>query len=127
MHFGPLGHQGHNIGLGDGLALPDGQGVIAVGLGGHGPGHEAVPGHRAHGDQHPGVGDVPALQLPGHHGLPGVLETIQGPGGAGAHPETGQEHDPGQERHATNPVILFIDVISEPENRLMPRVDAFSQ
>ena len=76
-HSGPLGHQGHNIGLGDGLVLPDGQGVIAVGPGNQSRGHEAVTGHRTHGNQHPGVGDIPALQLPGHHGLPGVLETIR--------------------------------------------------
>ena len=66
--------------------LADGQGMIAVGQGGQVIRHKPVPGHLAHGRQHPGVGNIPRLKLPGHHGAAGlgiIPERLAGSGSRG--------------------------------------------
>ncbi len=67
LEFQHLGHQGHDIGLRDGLVLPDGQGIVAVGLVPQGSGDKVVPGHLFHGRQHPGVGHPPSGDLSLNH------------------------------------------------------------
>ena len=62
-----LGHFRHDIGLGDGLLLTDGKGEIAVGLVHQGLADKQVPGHRAHGAQHKGIGDAAPRDLVFHH------------------------------------------------------------
>jgi hypothetical protein len=48
-------HPSHDIGLGDGLIVPNGQGVIPVGLGPKVRLNEKVPRHRQKGLVDPGV------------------------------------------------------------------------
>ena len=48
-------------------SVPDGQGIVVVGLVPQGRRDEAVPGHLPHGRQHPGVGHPPGRDLPLHH------------------------------------------------------------
>ena len=57
-----LAHVGHDVGLGDGLALTDAQRAVAVGQLQHIIRHEAVAGHLAHSVQDPGIGDTPGNQ-----------------------------------------------------------------
>lgn len=76
----PLGHQGHDIRLRNGLAGADGQGMVLIGQGGQKLRHEAVPMNLPHGRQHPDIGDVPALELLGHHALPGRIKPFRGLG-----------------------------------------------
>ena len=64
-----LGHQGDNVGLGDGLAAADGQGKVPVGMGLHGVLDEQVPRHLAHGLEHPRIADAARHQLLLDHAL----------------------------------------------------------
>ena len=74
-------HEGHDIGLGNGLTVPDGQGAIVIGRRSQSFGHKQVTGHLAHGPQHGRVRNAPACDLVAHHALTGnaVIE------GNGAH------------------------------------------
>ncbi len=51
-----LGHQGNDIGLGNGLAAADGQRMVAIGTGAEGIIDKLMPGHGAHGLQGEGIG-----------------------------------------------------------------------
>ena len=70
MQLEALGHQGHDIRLGDGLALVDGQGIILVGLAAIREADEQVTGDLAHDLQDAGVLDVAGAELDVDHGLP---------------------------------------------------------
>ncbi len=62
-----LEHVGDDVGLGDGLALADGNGIVVVGAVPELPGDELVPGDALHGLQHAFVVDATATQLDGDH------------------------------------------------------------
>ena len=47
-----LGDQGHDVGLGDGLAISDGEGHVQVGHVAVFSGHEGLTGDQLHGIQH---------------------------------------------------------------------------
>ena len=60
-HPEPLGHVGDHVGLADGLAERDRQGVVRIGDVRIGVGHEVLPWHLVHGFEHRRIGDaVPA-------------------------------------------------------------------
>ena len=67
-------HEGHDVGLGDGLPVADGQGPVLVGQGALGGRHEFVPGHPGHGREHSAVLDAASHDLIAHHAGPGRLE-----------------------------------------------------
>jgi hypothetical protein len=56
-------HQGYDVGLGDGLAVTDGEWVIFVGFGAIGPGYEFVTGDAEHGVEDAGIGDAAGAEL----------------------------------------------------------------
>ena len=59
----PLRHEGHDIGLGNGLAVSDGQSGIAVSQRTRGFRNEHVPRHMEHRVQHARVMDVAGPEL----------------------------------------------------------------
>ncbi len=71
-----LGHQGDDVGLGDGLAFADGEGEIAVGLGAEGFFDEEMAGHRAHRRQHRRIADPSRNQLLFHHPFAGLFAPV---------------------------------------------------
>ena len=62
-----LAHEPDDVGLGDGLAVADRQGKIAVSVGPDGVGHEQMPRHARHGVEHARIHDVAAPQLIADH------------------------------------------------------------
>ena len=68
-----LGHEGDDIGLGDGLPFADGQRKIAVCLTLQGILDKGIPGHRGHGVQDALVGDAPGNKLLPYHSGAGQL------------------------------------------------------
>ena len=62
-----LAHEPDDVGLGDGLAIADRQGKIAVSVGPDGVGHEQMPRHARHGVEHTRIHDVAAPQLIADH------------------------------------------------------------
>ena len=71
-----LGHEGHDIGLGDGLMFTDRQGIVVVGFPPEGFLDEEVTGHPAHGLQDPRVGNAPGNELFFDHPFPGFLKVL---------------------------------------------------
>jgi len=74
-----LGHQRDNVWLRNGLAQPDRQGVVLVGLGSKRLLHEEVPGHDAHGLEHRSIRDAPGLDLFRNHPLAVSFEVVSHP------------------------------------------------
>jgi len=74
LESGGRGHRGHDVRLGDGLAVPDGQRAIVVRAIDHRGPDEALAWNLAHRLQHERVGDAPRHELGGDHapalGLP---------------------------------------------------------
>src|SRR5215471_9358019 len=73
----PLGHHSHHEGLRYGLTVADRQGVIAIGLGTHGLGNEAVPGHLPHRREHPRIVDASIGDEAVHHLVAVDPETVR--------------------------------------------------
>ena len=71
-----LGHIGHYIGLGDGLAGGYGQGVIAIGPGPHGIVDKEMPRNFRHRGKKPLVADAPGQKLFLHHPFAGCGKAI---------------------------------------------------
>ena len=69
-----FGHAGHDVGLGDGLAQPDGQGGVVVGRVALGGRDKQMAGNALHGSQHPLVGEAAGTQLVLDHAVTEVGE-----------------------------------------------------
>lgn len=75
-----LCHEANHVGLGNGLAVADGQGAVVVGVG-HGFGRdEEVPRNAVHGAEYGGIGDASGRNLPFDH-LPALVFAGGGSGG----------------------------------------------
>jgi len=73
-----LGHAGHDVWLGDGLALANGHRAVAVGQGLPVRRNETMPLHLSHRFQHAGVPNAPRLNLAGNH-LEALLRALRFP------------------------------------------------
>jgi hypothetical protein len=71
-----VGHQRHDEGLGDGLAVADGQRPVLVGVGGQLGRHEGVPRHAAHRLEHARVDRGPAQGASARRACSSMVRTI---------------------------------------------------
>jgi hypothetical protein len=76
-----LRHEGDHVGLGDRLAVADGEGVVVVGEGPGRRGNETMPGDLGEGAEHAPVANPPALELgldhPAAVAVDGILVRIR--------------------------------------------------
>ncbi len=83
FQFEELGHQGDDVGLGDGLVFGDGEGAVFVGFVPEGFGDEAVARDVGHGLEDARVGDAAGDELVGDHEVAGGGGGVFGHGGNG--------------------------------------------
>ncbi len=71
-----FGHAGHHVGLGDGLSLPNGEGLVHIGAVRLVRGQEKMAGYPAHRFEHAGVQNAPRGELRFDHVIPEVPERV---------------------------------------------------
>ena len=69
-----IGHAGHHVRLGDGLAQSDGEWAVVIGRPALGGGHEQMAGDLLHGCQHPLVDEAATTELVLDHAVTEVGE-----------------------------------------------------
>ena len=70
VQLGQVGHECHDIGLGDCLMVSNGQGAVLISLVPVGERHETVARNLPHDPEDPGTGDSPHQDLFLYHALP---------------------------------------------------------